>query len=163
MRRMRKAIVVPLFLILPAGCGFVEFEPCPGPTSEEIETCAKIAADWRSRVERFDAEDWHNVQECFIRYDNDRKPTELRIRVASSLELEMEQAESTVDGTDFELELVPRGQCSALVSALEISAKSVIGAPVSVDATVSTSRVTCAKFRVGDRRLVEIRRSAYDG
>ena len=71
---------VPLFLILPAGCGFVEFEPCPGPTSEEIETCAKIAADWRSRVERFDAEDWHNVQECSIRYDNDRKPTELRIR-----------------------------------------------------------------------------------
>lgn len=163
MRRMRKGILVPLFLILPAGCGFVEFDPCPGPTSEEIETCAKIAADWRSSVERFDAEDWHNVQECSIRYDNDRKPIELRIRVASSLELEVEQAGSKVEGTEFELERVSRGQCSALVSALESSAKSVIDAPVSVDAAVSTSRVTCAKFRVTARSAVKIRRSAYDG
>lgn len=113
-----------LFLVFPIGCGIVEFPECTDPTFEELETCAKIARDWRSRIGRVDAEDWYHVKECSISV-HDWEPTQVRIDVWSSLKPDDD------DCTEFS---------SALRSAVESTMKS----QVAVNASVVTTGLTCA-------------------
>lgn len=118
-------VCLPLFLAFPIGCGIVEFPECTDPTFEDLETCAKIVRDWRSRIGRVDAEDWYQVKECSIGVD-DGKP-QVRIDVWSSLK---------PDGDD----------CSALSSALRSAVQSSMESPVAVNAAVVTSERTCTSF-----------------
>ena len=124
MNCMRKTLVgncMPLFLALPAGCGLVEFPTCTHPSFEEMETCVKIAEDWRSRIGRVGAEDWYHVKECSI-LDSDRKPAQVRIEVAASLDA---------------------GDCPEFNTALRTAIKAAMDSPASIHATVSTSEVSC--------------------
>ena len=134
MDRMRKALVgacVPLFLIkaLPVGCDFVDIEVGKDdPTYEEMELCAKIGADWRSRIGIADTEDWYYIKECSIGFD-DPEPKEVHIHVVSS---------SVGIGLD---------ECPAQLEALESAVRSVMNSPVSVRPEVANSEGTCGQAR----------------
>ena len=124
MRKTFVGVCSPLFLAFPVGCGVVEFPTCTDPTFEELETCAKIARDWRSRIGRVDTEGWYHVKECSID-DDDGKPTQVRIDVWSSLK---------PDGDD----------CTEFSSALKSAVESRMETQVAVNASVVTSDATCA-------------------
>ena len=119
MSKTLAGICTPLFLA--AGCGLVDIPTCTHPSLEEMETCVKIAEDWRSRIGQVGTEDWYHVKECSIR-DNDRKRAQVRIEVVSSLDA---------------------GDCTEFNSELRTAVQAVVESPVSIHATVSTSKVSC--------------------
>ena len=128
---MHKILVgayVALFAALPIRCDV--HTRGTEPSFDEMQACAKIGAHWYAKVRSADTEDWYYVKKCEIRYDRERKPTDLLIHVVAPLELEVEQE--------------PLDQCKALRSALEGAVQAVMNATVSVDATIGTSRSTCA-------------------
>ncbi len=117
---------MPLLLTLTAGCGLVDIDMPGDPTYEEIENCVKIAADWRARIGRADADDWYHVKECSIDV-REGSPTQVRIDVWSSLEPE---------GDD----------CRELSSALKGAVESRMEEPVAINAGVVTPIVICGSF-----------------
>lgn len=132
---MHKILVgayVALFAALPIRCDMHTRGTVP--SFEEMQMCAKIGDHWYSSVRSADAEDWYYVKKCEIRYDRERKPTDLLIHLVAPLELDAERE--------------PLEQCKALRSALEDAVQTVMNATVSVDATIGTSRSTCADLRL---------------
>lgn len=124
---------VALFTALPIGCD-VHIRGTD-PSFEEMQTCAKIGAHWYSKVRTADAEDWYYVKKCEIRFDSERKPTDVLIHVVAPLEIERE-------GEGLE-------ECRALRSALKSAVQTVMNATVSVDATVGTSNTVCVGIFAG--------------
>ena len=127
---------VALFTALPIGCD-VHMRGT-NPSFDEMQTCAKIGAHWYSRVRTADAEDWYYVKKCEIRFDPERKPTDVLIHVVAPLELEMEGE--------------PLEQCRALRNALESAVQTVMNARVTVDATIGTSTSICAGVKLAGSR-----------
>ncbi len=122
---------VPLFLALPIGCDF-HIKGDTDPTYKEMEMCAKIGADWLSRIGTADTEDWYYIKECSIGFD-DPEPEKVHIHVVSSLDR------------------VGIDECSAQLEALESAVRSVMNSPVSVRLEVSNSESTCARADVSLR------------
>ena len=127
MRQILTGVCILLFLAL-AGCGLVEIDMYEDPTYEELETCVKIAADWRARIERVEADDWYHVRECSIDVQ-EGMPTQVQIDVWSSLEPE---------GDD----------CMELSSALKSVVESRMESPVAVNAGVTTRGASCGSSSV---------------
>lgn len=124
MRRTLAGTCMPLCLAAPAGCGLVDVPTCTHPSFEEMETCVKIAEDWRSRIGRVGTGDWYHVKECSIGID-DGKPAQVRIAVWSSLKPD-------------------RDDCVEFSSALKSAVESSMESQVAVNVSVVTSGVTCA-------------------
>lgn len=114
MSKTLAGICMPLFLVVAAGCDRVELPTwCTHPSFEEMETCVRIAEEWRSRIGQVGAEDWYHVKECSI-IDNGRKPAQVRIEVVTSLEA---------------------SGCPEFNSALRSAIETVMDSPVSIHAT----------------------------
>ena len=126
-RKIPSGVCVPLLLALTAGCGLVDIDMPGDPTYEEIENCVKIAADWRARIGRADADDWYHVKECSIDV-RERRPTQVRVAVWSSLEPEDDD-------------------CRELSSALKAAVESRMESPVAINASVVTRGVSCLSSR----------------